>query len=487
MDILPIKVLTDSDSPIFGNLNVALGKLGRSGIPVCKGVCISAPDLHLKTTLEHYDFKNKEIFEQTLQLVKNEIEKTPVPDVLLRELGSYKKYWALGFEFKKTRDVWLHLLNLWLEEIKGRIWRNGFYKGITEGLRPQTVLFTNKVEGFGTAFYDSILDDVTLHIENGKIHPANQKKIADIVNLANKKLLISHAYGWIIDKGVKLTQVLPHIPAVSPFLPIVLRSKASPCEAKCAMKVIVDLSKGLTIDTQSDGAYLSSEEANQSFDNLAFKLIEIGITFAPKPVFYKLADVTEGMGDVRGTLRLLRQESLRVPVLDAVTFALYKKGLKNINLVLPFARNINEILQLKRELAVKKLGRKNSLKHWFEVCVPENILNLEEYLLTCWDGVVINLDELLSHISGFDLNCEELGFYKKEISSLIKFLEDPFKLLHKAKLPIIAFGSIALEHELLEFLTEKGVYGIVVEKADSYSAKDILYQMEKRVILRRSS
>ena len=119
--------------------------------------------------------------------------------------------------------------------------------------------------------------------------------------------------------------------------------------------------------------------------------------------------------------------------------------------------------------------------------MPENILNLEDYLLTGLDGVIINLDEMLSHISGFDLACEELGFYKKEISSLIKFLEDPFKLLHKAKMPIIAYGSLALQHEILEFLTEKGGYGVVVQKADSYSAKDLLYTMEKRVILRKSS
>ena len=486
MDILPIKVLTDSDSPIFGNLNVTLGKLGRSGIPVSKGVCVTAPDLHLKTTLEHYDFQSKEIFEQTLQLVKKEIEKTPVPELLLRELKGHKKFWILGVEFKKIRNVWLHLLNIWLNELKGRIWRDGFYKGITEGLRPQTVLFVSKVEGCGTGFYDSILDDVTLHVESGKIHPRDQKKIVELIQTANKKIFISHAYGWIIDRGIKLTQVLPHIPSVLPVIQSTSQPrKDQPCEAKCAMKVIVDLSNGLIIETGTDGAFLSSEKF-AGFDNLVLKLFETGVAFEPKPVYFKLADVTDGMGSVRGTLRLLHQESLRVPVFDAIIFALHKKGLLNINLVLPFSRNVSEILQLKRELAVKKLGRKNSLKHWFEICVPENILNLEDYLLTGLDGVIINLDEMLSHISGFDLACEELGFYKKEISSLIKFLEDPFKLLHKAKMPIIAYGSLALQHEILEFLTEKGGYG-VVQKADSYSAKDLLYTMEKRVILRKSS
>ncbi|MBU1032172.1 hypothetical protein KKE03_04620, partial [Patescibacteria group bacterium] len=78
-------------------------------------------------------------------------------------------------------------------------------------------------------------------------------------------------------------------------------------------------------------------------------------------------------------------------------------------------------------------------------------------------------------------------FYKSEVEGLLKFLEDPLKLLHKSKIPFIASGSLTFEQKVLEFLVEKGVYGVVAEKYEAHSAKDLLYQVEKRIILRRTA
>lgn len=103
------------------------------------------------------------------------------------------------------------------------------------------------------------------------------------------------------------------------------------------------------------------------------------------------------------------------------------------------------------------------------------------------DGVVLNLDELIAHFNGFDQTQEDLVFYKNEVSGLLKFLEDSIKLLNKSKIPFIAYGSLSQYQKVLEFLVEKGVYGVVVERYEVPSAKDLLYQTEKRMILRKSS
>lgn len=490
MEILPISVLDNQDIPIFGKLNVSLGQLARSGITVGRGVVVTPPVLSLKTTLEHYDFTNKEVFEQTLTLVKKEIERTPIPDILLKELKNKKKYWVLDNQFKSIREVWLNLMDSWLSQIKVRVWKDGFYKGITEGLEPQIVIFINKLESFGTAFYDPLQDDVVINIKEGKIHPSDLKKIVELVSSANKKLIISHEYGWIVDSGVKLAQIMPYTPLlVSEGVNLYHPPGVKLNEARCAVKIFVDYSKGLTIETGADGTFLASEKIfspekpEEGFENMVLKLVELGTAFPDKPILFKLSDVSEGMGGLRGTLRLLHQKSLLDPILNAIDFTVNKKGLKNIELILPFARNAREIIDLKRELAEKKLSRRNSLKYWLEIAVPENIINLEDYLMIGIDGVIFNLDELLSHLTGFDLVREELNFYKKEISALIKFLGEPFRILHKAKLPILACGNLLQQSEILEFLIEKGVYGIVIEKHESLSMKDILYQMEKKHIL----
>ncbi|MBI2334699.1 hypothetical protein HYU96_02760 [Candidatus Daviesbacteria bacterium] len=212
------------------------------------------------------------------------------------------------------------------------------------------------------------------------------------------------------------------------------------------------------------------------------RIVEAAV-FPEVPVLVKLADKSEGMGKVRGTLRLLHQKSLFDPLTEAILFARNKKGLSNVHIVIPFIRSPQELMQIKRDLAVKKLMRKNSLQIWMEAATPENIINLEEYLLAGVDGVVLNLDELIAHFAGFDHQEPELMFYKRQVTGLLKFLEDSLKLLHKSKKPFLASGSIVLDPEVLEFLVEKGVYGVVVERYEAPSVKDLLHQVEKKHIL----
>lgn len=498
-EILPIRSLTDEDAPIFGSLNVILAKLARSGFPVGSGIVVTPPQFKLRTLLEHFDFGTKEVFKQSLTLVKKEINSIPVPSILIKETGNHKEFFLNGVKVNSVKNLWLSLLNIWFNQIEQRIWDNGFSKGITENLDPQVLIFVSKIQGFGSAHFDSLADDVMVLVKEGKLHPNDLKKIADIVKEANRKSLLPCEYEWILDKEVKLTRVLPYTlpePEITQDImssqPIVAGSKASPCEAKSAVKVFFDLSSGLTIEKEVDGIYIASEKIfnldkpTESFENLVFRVVESAMAFPNAPVFFKLADCSEGMGKLRGSLRLLHQQSLFDPLLEVLDFARHKKGLTNVHIVVPFVRGVSELLKIKRELVVKKLSRKNSLQLWMEVAVPENIVNLEDYLAAGIDGVVLNLDELVSYLNGVDCNQEELVFYKSEVSGLLKFLSGGIGLLHKSKVPFIAYGTLSLSLKVLEFLVEKGVWGVVVDRYEAHSAHELLHQVEKRMVLRRA-
>lgn len=496
IEVLPIRLLTEEDSPVFGGLSVTLGKLVRANFPVGAGIVVTPPEFKLKTTLEHFDFGKKEVFEQSLTLVKKELAAIPTPELLHKETKGHKLFLSQGVILRSTKDLWQKLLDTWIEEIKQRLWKDGFYPGISQGLSSQIVIFVKKMESSGSAYFDSLQDEVVINIKIGKLHPNDQKKIVELVKGANKKLFIPHEYSWILDKGIKLI-------GLEPYTPNIVQSSIIPAnpgiqidqvhsDNKSAVKVFLDMSSSFSIEQNIDGVYISSEKifdlnsSSDSFENLVFKIVEAAITFPKSPVFVKLADISEGMGKVRGALRLLHQKNLFDPIAEALDFARHKKGLNNIHIVIPFVRGTQELLQIKRELAVKKLMRKNSLQLWMEICTPENIINLEDYLIAGVDGVVLNLDELVSFLNGFDSSSEELTFYKKEANGLLKFLEDALKLLHKSRIPFIATGTLCFYPQVLEFLVEKGVHGIVVEKYEAYSAKDLLYQTEKRMILRRS-
>src|SRR3989338_921815 len=494
VEILPIKVLTDEDAPFFGSLNVSLGKLERTGLPVGSGVVITAPNLHLKTVLEHFDFGHKEVFEQSLALVKKEINSTPIPEILGKELGKHRSYFLDGQVIKNVKNLWLALVNIWLEEIKTRLWKEGFQKGITEGLRPQTVFFIKKVESSGLVYFDPLSDDSVINVKSGKPHANDLRRIHDLVLEANKKLFIPHEYDWIVDKGVRIVGLRPFTqPTASPESSIYSKSSDKIQEKfRSTVKIFLDLSNGLVVDKEADGVFIASEKIfdlnkpRDSFENLVFKLVESSLSFPHSPILLKLADISEGMGKVRGSLRLLHQKSLFDPMIQALDFVRHKKGLLNIHIVVPFVRGVNEFLQIKRELAVNKLNRKNSLQLWMEIATPENVVNLEDYLVVGLDGIILNLDELAGNFGGFDVSEQELTLYKNEVDGLLKFLEDALKLLHKSKIPFIAVGSLTLNPKVLDFLIEKGVYGMVIERFEVPSIHDLLRQVEKRMILRKS-
>lgn len=495
-EVLPIRVLTDEDNLIFGNLNVALGRLNRAGLPVASGIVVTAPFLKLKTTLEHFEYLSKEIFEQSLTLVKKEIEKIPIPESLRKETKNYSKFLVNGEEINSVHKLWLFLLAIWLREIKKRIWNTGFSKGITEDLDPQVVIFVKKPKAFGFAYFDTTSDDSVINVKKGKLHPNDLKNLDQLIREANQCLYIPHEYEWVVDGSLKLIKVLLLTPTAFPANIPVQVSPGSPEKltsgiARSVVKVFLDMSTGLIVERNVDGIYISAEKIfdlnkpGDSFENLVFKLVESAVSFPESPVLFKLADKSEGMGKVRGTLRLLHQQSLFDPMVEALDFVRHKKGLTNVEVVIPFVRGVNEFLKIKRELAAKKLMRKNSLKFWLEFSVPENIVNLLSYLEAGLDGIVLNLDELIAHFNGFDATEESLLFYKNEFNGLMTFLEDSLKLLHKSKIPFIVYGTLSLYPEVLEFLIEKGIYGIVVERYEANSAHELLYQAEKRLVRSR--
>lgn len=496
MEILPIKLLTVSDAPIFGSLPVRLGELKRADFPVCDGIVVSPPFLKLKTILEHFDFKTKEVFEQTLVLIKKEILSIPVPEILQKETKKQEKFLVEGKIYKSTKDLWIGLLEIWIYQIKQRLWNRGFSGGITEDLTPQIISFVKKIESSGTAFFDEFNSENVIRTDTGKLHPKDLQTLDGLIKPANKKLFLPYEYKWIYDNGLKIVNITPftqfNIKQMTPKIESHFE-KLDGDKTKNAIKVFVDLSQGLHHTTDIDGVFIAAEKIydlnkpRESFDNLLTKAYETALAFPQIPLLFKLPDKSEGMGKIRGTLRLLHQKSLLDPIMQVLDFIRHKKGITNVHIVIPFIRGVSELMQIKRELSTKKLMRKNSLKIYLELANPENLINIEEYLLAGIDGVVLNVDELTAHINGFDHNEEELSLYKNEVVGVLKFLEDGFKILHRSKIPILAQGKMALNHNILDFLVEKGIYGVIIERYEVYSVFGILHEAEKRMVMRKFS
>jgi len=282
-----------------------------------------------------------------------------------------------------------------------------------------------------------------------------------------------------IVKVVPFTQSLPVSKEKDITIPKVEQKKL----VRKTVKLVLDLSTGFVVHHDADGVIIEGERSGDVEETI-FRLAESALTFQGKPVIYKLPDIVDN--EIRGTLRLIHQQSLLKKTVEPLLITRQKKNLLNIELAIPMVRSKDEFLQIKRDLAALGVNRKGTLKFWLEMSVPENLINLNDYLEGGLDGVIINLDLMQKNLGGYKVI--EGRFYKNQVKSLVKFLKVSLKELHKARIPVLVKGKLVVHHEVLDFLIEEGVWGVVVNTAlEVDNLPELLHWTEKRIVLKKST
>lgn len=482
MDILPIAAVREEDTPLVGQDLVALSKLLHNGFPIPDGLVVTPPSFKFKTVIEHFQFKEREVFEQSLHLVRQEISKIPPPQEFISALAKRK------IDIQK---VWSSLLTSWFDEVRSKIWREGFSPNLTSDLRAKPVFFLKKTTVFGEAYFDYRNNLAHIVVSRGTLPLEVEQELDSLTKRADKKLYLQHTYKWVVESSAKEKRKKLYLVGVGQFTQYYRGeethkySQAAKIqkEKNHVLKIFLNAKKGDKI-TSADGIILKSDSSDD-FDTKLIQLINVSTTIFPSPVILRLPDMQDSFGGVRGTLRLVHNKAMLKSEADSVVFARHKKGLINISVAVPFVRSVFEFMQIKRELAALQIARKASLKLWVEFCVPENILNIEDYCSAGFDGVILNLDELAAWIGGFDHNLPESIFYKKGVSALSKFLEGSLKILHKSRLPVIATGSLVLHDDVLACLLKEGLWGISVSPVEQAGISEYVSFMEKRMIRSR--
>ncbi|KKS64867.1 hypothetical protein A3A14_03160 [Candidatus Daviesbacteria bacterium RIFCSPLOWO2_01_FULL_43_38] len=491
-NILPIKFISESDQPEYGVTAYNLSRLERAGFPIAPGFAVCPPEIIFQTVLEHFKTASREVFQQRLAIVKSKIGKIPLSPELDKVLGRGKGWYLKGGIFKTKKELWQALFNIWLNQAYARIWQEGFNSGLLSSLTSQLIFLVEKQIVPGSAFFDPNLGEVI--IKASGLNPESQKLIGKLVIEGNKKLFLPYIYEFISIKGKILlvglapfTQTLPVSKTEDIVIPQNIQKKA----VKSAVKVFFNLSSGFSIPGMDlDGVLIEAErvldlrqtDRRVNFENLVFKLAESALSFTTKPVIYRLPDILDG--DIDGALRLIHQKSLLDLACDAFLFVRNKKNLLNVELGIPGLRSADELVRIKQELAARGINRKGTLRFWQEVFVPENLINLEDYLAVGIDGVILNLDRLQLHLGGYKVT--EGEFYRKQVAALVKFIGPAFKILHKARIHVLAKGELCIYPDILDCLIEGGVWGIVANtEIEAESLPEHLNWSERRMVAKR--
>ncbi len=492
MQILPVNLIHDDERDIFGQEATNLARLYRSNLTSLKGFVVTPPEIVLNTILEHLQSRGKEVFEQSLVLLDKELNKLEVPLELLNNFP--KKGWVLFKDklYEEPKELYSALITFWLNRLKIRIFSEGFSPDLLKGLTPQVIFNVSakvKEVYFINSYYDPNLQETVITSDH-QLSPQGKKRVDELTLKANKILVIPQVYTFVVTDDLYITEVKPFTQTLPGSLKpqIVIPKKEEKVIQKTVAKVFMDLTSGFAINKNIDGVIIRSDY-QIDLDSLVFKVTEAAMSFPAKPILLLLPD--DPKDEVRGCLRLTHDNTLLQKYASVLDLTRNRKKLFNISVVVPFLRSSTEYLHLKKILHEHGFQRDATFKLWVEFAVPENIVNVDSYLLAGIDGVLLDLDQLLYSLVGMsELSFKTEGLssfaYKSEVNTLIRFIKPFIKLLHKEKIPIIARGLNIMHPTILDFLLEEGVYGLIANnQVELESLPDHLAWSEKRMILRR--
>jgi pyruvate,water dikinase len=239
----------------------------------------------------------------------------------------------------------------------------------------------------------------------------------------------------------------------------------------------------------------------QQFINKLSEAIEIFCrAFNPRPVVYRTTDFKTNeyrnliggkafepeeenpLIGFRGAFRYQSDEAVFDMELEAIKKVRNKLGFKNLWLMIPFVRSIEELIQVKRIIASHGLTRSPSFKLWLMVEIPSNVIMLEDYINVGIDGISIGTNDLTMLILGVDRDNEEVAaLYNEQDPAVSWALERAVKIANKLGVTSSICGQApSVYPDLTQRLVEFGITSVSISPDMIEKTREIIYQAELR-------
>jgi pyruvate,water dikinase len=246
--------------------------------------------------------------------------------------------------------------------------------------------------------------------------------------------------------------------------------------------------------------YMLSQKRGQEFvSKLAEGIKTFARAFNPRPVVYRTTDfktneyreLTGGkqyeseeenpMLGYRGASRYIHDTDVFKLELEAIKRV--RRDYKNLWVMIPFVRTVNELARTKEILEAEGLVRSKDFKLWMMVEVPSNIFLIEKFLEVGIDGISIGSNDLTQLILGIDRDSERLAetFDERDEAVLIA-LEKAIKVSKSMGVTSSICGQApSVYPELTEKLVEWGITSVSVSPDMIGTTREIIAKVEARL------
>jgi len=244
---------------------------------------------------------------------------------------------------------------------------------------------------------------------------------------------------------------------------------------------------------------LIKENRGQEFtDKLAEGLVNFCKSFDPRPVVYRATDFKtneyrslEGgeefepiepnpMLGYRGCFRYINDPEVFKLEVEAIKKVRNEYGYKNLHLMIPFVRTVDELVKVKHLLNEFGLRRSSNFKLLMMVEIPSNVMLLDEFLDVGVDGVSIGSNDLTMLILGTDRdNNQVAGEFDERNQAVMLALEHIVKTCKKHKVTCGICGQApSVYPEITEKLVEWGITSVSVSPDMIAHTRKIVQKIE---------
>lgn len=251
---------------------------------------------------------------------------------------------------------------------------------------------------------------------------------------------------------------------------------------------------------------LIKEHKEKIFINkLAVDLLKFAKAFNPRPVVYRATDFKtneyrnlEGgkefepeepnpMLGFRGAYRYMSDPKVFELELETLKLIRNVHGYKNIWLMLPFVRTVEELVAVKKIIAGSGLSRSSNFKLWMMVEIPSNVILLDKFCEAGLDGVSIGSNDLTMLLLGTDRdNTEVAQEFNERNPAVLWAIERVIKIAHKYGVTSSICGQAPSDYpELVEKLVEWGTTSMSVNPDAVNQVRETIYHCEQKLIKKR--
>jgi len=249
-------------------------------------------------------------------------------------------------------------------------------------------------------------------------------------------------------------------------------------------------------------AFIKERKQKEFINQLAEDLETFASAFDPRPVVYRFTDFRtneyRGLkgGDAyedeeanpmigyRGVTRYIEDADVFELEVEALKIVRNKKGYKNLHVMFPFVRTVEQLISVKKLMSAYGLRRSGSFKVWMMVEVPSNVILLDEFIDVGIDGVSVGTNDLTMLTLGVDRdNPRVANVYSEMNQAVLNSLEKIVKTARKRGITSSICGQApSVYPELVKMLVEWGMTSVSLSPDVIEKTRLLVYEMEKKVL-----